>query len=112
MSSSLNYPYYFIDDILPNGIFFIFNSKSIKNTSMKLEIKLQDRYSRGELLLRTIFGWLYILLPHTFVLFFVSIWGGILKFIAFFSVLFTGRYPQSILFSNCTDNAVFNFLKR
>ncbi len=63
---------------------------------MKLEIKHQDSYSRGELLLRSFFGFFYIALPHTFVLFFVSIWGSILSFIAFFSVLFTGRYPQSM----------------
>lgn len=63
---------------------------------MKLEIKHQESYSRGELILRTLFGWLYILLPHAFVLFFVSIWGAILRFIAFWAVLFTGRYPQSM----------------
>jgi hypothetical protein len=63
---------------------------------MKLEIKLQDRYSRGELLLRTFFGWLYIVIPHMFILFFVGIWSSILKFIAFWAVLFTGRYPQSM----------------
>jgi hypothetical protein len=63
---------------------------------MKLEIKLQDRYSRGELLLRTFFGWIYICIPHFFILFFVSIWSAILKLIAFFAVLFTARYPKSI----------------
>jgi len=63
---------------------------------MKLIIKHQERYSRGELLLRTILGFLYIMLPHAFVLMFVSIWGAILAFVAFWVVLFTGRYPQSM----------------
>jgi hypothetical protein len=63
---------------------------------MKLEIKHQESYSRGELLLRTLFGWLYITLPHFFILMFVGIWGAILQFIAFWVVLFTGRYPQSM----------------
>lgn len=63
---------------------------------MKLEIKLQEHYSRGELLLRTIFGLFYIMIPHMFILAFVGIWSSILKIIAFISVLFTGRYPQSI----------------
>ncbi|MGJ3236981.1 DUF4389 domain-containing protein [Marivirga sp.] len=62
---------------------------------LTFEIKHQDRYSRGELLLRTFFGWLYILIPHVFLLFFMSLWGAILGFIAFWVVLFTGRYPQS-----------------
>ena len=62
---------------------------------MKIEIKHQESYSRGELLLRTIFGAIYIVLPHIFLLIFVSIWGAILSFVSFWIILFTGRYPQS-----------------
>jgi hypothetical protein len=63
---------------------------------MRLVVKHQEKYSRGELLLRTLFGWIYIYLPHLFILLFVSLWGAILQFIAFWVILFTGRYPQSI----------------
>jgi len=63
---------------------------------MKLKVKHQESYSRLELLLRTLFGFLYIILPHLFILFFVSLWGAILRFIAFWVVLFTGRYPKSM----------------
>ncbi len=63
---------------------------------MKLTITHQETYSRGELLLRTLFGWLYITLPHGFLLMFVSLWGAILQFVAFWVILFTGRYPQSM----------------
>jgi hypothetical protein len=63
---------------------------------MKLTITHQEKYSRGELLLRTFFGFLYILLPHLFVLLFVSLWGAILQFVAFWVILFTGRYPESM----------------
>jgi hypothetical protein len=62
---------------------------------MQMSIKHQDLYSRGELLLRTFFGFLYIMIPHAFLLFFLGIWSGLLGFIAFWAVLFTGRYPQS-----------------
>lgn len=62
---------------------------------MNLEIKYQTRYSRGELLLRSIFGVFYITIPHLFLLIFVSLWGAILSFISFWIVLFTGSYPQS-----------------
>ncbi len=62
---------------------------------MKLTIKHQESYSRGELLLRAFFGWLYIVLPHIFVLLFIQIWASILLFISWFSILFTGRFPQS-----------------
>ena len=63
---------------------------------MKLTIKHQETYSRIELLLRTLFGWLYIAIPHGFLLFFMGIWSSILSFVAFWVILFTGRYPQSM----------------
>jgi len=63
---------------------------------MKLTIQHQESYSRGELLLRTLFGWIYILIPHAFVLMFIALWSAILQFIAFWVILFTGRYPQSM----------------
>src|SRR6516162_5697458 len=62
---------------------------------MTFNIKHAESLSRGELLLRTIFGFIYIYLPHGFVLFFVALWGAILSFISFWIILFTGRYPQS-----------------
>jgi hypothetical protein len=63
---------------------------------MKLDVTHQDSYSRGELLLRTFFGWLYIGIPHGFLLFFLSIWSAILSFVTFWVVLFTGQFPQGI----------------
>lgn len=62
---------------------------------MKIEIKYQEDYSRLELLLRSIFGMIYIVLPHIFLLIFVSLWGAVLSFISFWIVLFTAQYPQS-----------------
>jgi hypothetical protein len=62
---------------------------------MKLDIKYQDSFSRGELLLRTLFGGFYIVIPHFFVMIFVSIWAAILSFLAFWVVLFTGKYPKN-----------------
>ena len=63
---------------------------------MKLTVQHQESYSRGELLLRTFFGWLYIYIPHGIVLLFVALWSVILQFVAFWVILFTGRYPQSM----------------
>ncbi len=62
---------------------------------MTLTIKHQESYSRGELLLRTLFGWAYIVIPHTFLLCFISIGTSFLGFLAFWVILFTGEYPQS-----------------
>jgi hypothetical protein len=63
---------------------------------MEFTIKTQDRYSRLQLLLRTFFGWLYIAIPHGIILFFLGIWSAILTFVAFWIVLFTGKYPKSM----------------
>ncbi|MCO6500932.1 MAG: DUF4389 domain-containing protein [Vicingus serpentipes] len=63
---------------------------------MILEVKKQDSYSRGELLLRSFFGVFYIMLPHVFLLALFGIVSSIYTFIAFWSILFTGRYPQSM----------------
>ena len=59
------------------------------------DIVRQDGYSRGQLLLRTLFGQIFILIPHGFLLFFVGIGSAILGFIAWWAVLFTGQYPRS-----------------
>jgi hypothetical protein len=61
---------------------------------MELSIQHQESYSRGELLLRTFFGWIYILIPHLFLLFFLSIWSLILTFISWWAILFTGNHPK------------------
>lgn len=63
---------------------------------MKFKVKLQDSYSRLELILRSLFGLFYIVLPHAFLLFFVSIWGAILQIAAFWMIIFTGKYPKSM----------------
>ena len=61
---------------------------------MTFDIKHAESLSRGELLLRSFFGFIYIYLPHGFVLLFMGLWGAILGFISFWAILFTGRYPQ------------------
>ena len=63
---------------------------------MKLKVTLQDSYSRAELILRTLFGFFYIALPHGFLMIFVGLWAAILRFVAFWIVLFTGKYPKSM----------------
>jgi hypothetical protein len=62
---------------------------------MKLSITYQENYSRGELLLRSFFGFIYMAFPHAFVMMFCNLWASILAFISWWAILFTGRYPQS-----------------
>jgi hypothetical protein len=63
---------------------------------MKLTITHQEKYSRGQLLLRTILGLFYIRVPHLFLLGIVGIWSTILNFIMFWIALFTAKFPESI----------------
>jgi hypothetical protein len=63
--------------------------------SFTFDIAHQESYSRGQLLLRLFFGWLYIAIPHLFVLAFMGMAAGILRFIAWWAVLFTGKYPKN-----------------
>jgi hypothetical protein len=63
---------------------------------MKLSITHQEKYSRGELILRTLFGYIYIAIPHGFLLGIVGIWYAIIEFVKFWVVLFTGRFPESM----------------
>lgn len=63
---------------------------------MRIYINYQDSYSRGELLLRTFFGIFYIQIPHIFVLYFLLIGAMFVNFIAFWAILFTGKYPRGM----------------
>lgn len=63
---------------------------------MEFGVRLQKSYSRGELLLRSLFGWLYITIPHAFLLIFLTIASSFLTFISFWAILFTGQFPQGM----------------
>jgi hypothetical protein len=60
------------------------------------DILYQEKFSRVELLMRSFFGWLYILIPHGFLLAFVFLAAFFLGVVAFFAVLFTGTYPANL----------------
>lgn len=67
---------------------------------MEYGILHQDTYSRGELLLRVCFGWIYILIPHMFLLAFLMFATSFVQMIAGWAILFTGKFPKGM----------FNFL--
>lgn len=70
-------------------------NESSTPTDFVFNIIRQEKYSRGQLILRTLFGQLFILLPHAFLLFFIGIGSFFLGFFAWWAVLFTGVYPRS-----------------
>ncbi len=62
---------------------------------MHFRVKYKPTYDRGELLLRSILGFIYIIIPHFFILLFIGLAAGVLNFISFWVILFTGEYPES-----------------
>jgi serine/threonine protein kinase len=71
------------------------NEKNRNNLfDFKFEIQHQEKYSRLQLLSRSLFGVFYMTLPHFIPLFFLSILSFIYTFIAFWSILFFGKYPK------------------
>jgi hypothetical protein len=63
---------------------------------LKLNIDYPEKLSRGKLLLRLFFGWAYVGIPHGLIL---SLYGsavGCMVVVAWFIVLFTGKYPRGM----------------
>jgi hypothetical protein len=67
-----------------------------QDTETQLEIVRQDSYSRGLLLARLFFGFIYVLIPHGFCLLFLMIAAAFVRFLAFWIVLFSGKYPKGM----------------
>ncbi len=63
---------------------------------VKFTIDYPEKLSRGILLLKTFFGWLYVFIPHGFVLFFYGIAAFFVTLIAWWAILFTGKYPKGM----------------
>jgi hypothetical protein len=61
----------------------------------KLEVEYPEKLSRGLVLLRLFFGFLYVLIPHGFCLYFRWLATYIVMFLAWWVVLFTGNYPAT-----------------
>ena len=61
-----------------------------------LTIDYPEKLSPGVLVLKVLFGYLYVGIPHGICLGLYGIAVGIVTFIAFWAILFTGRYPRGM----------------
>ena len=61
---------------------------------LQFNVEIQENYSRSQLLLRTFFGWIYIMIPHLFLLWFIMIGAAVLQIITFWVIMFTGKFPK------------------
>jgi len=66
------------------------------NYPVTFKVDYPEKLSRGMLLLKVLFGWLYVGIPHGFCLFFFGIGVAVVQFIAFWAILFTGKFPKGM----------------
>jgi hypothetical protein len=65
-----------------------------KDETVVLEVPRPERVSRLLVLLRTLFGVIYVSIPHGVCLLGRGIAAFVVVFIAWWAVLFTGKYPE------------------
>jgi hypothetical protein len=63
---------------------------------VKFTLEYPEKLSRLILVLRTLFGWIYVLIPHGIILGLYSIALFFTTIIAWFAILFTGKYPRGL----------------
>jgi hypothetical protein len=59
-------------------------------------VEYPEKLSRGKLLLKVFLGWAYVGIPHGIILYFYAIAVAVVTFIAFWIILFTGKYPKGL----------------
>jgi hypothetical protein len=69
---------------------------SARDERIVLHIAYPEKLNQGLLLLRFFFQFLYVFIPHGFCLFFRAIAMAFVVFIAWWVVLFTGKYPAGM----------------
>ncbi|MBU3658468.1 MAG: DUF4389 domain-containing protein [Flavobacteriales bacterium] len=66
------------------------------DANIMIEIERPEKSNRGTVFLRAMFGFLYVMIPHVFCLVFLMIGASFVRFIAFWAVLITGKYPKGM----------------
>lgn len=63
---------------------------------VSLSVEYPEKLSRGVLLLKVFLGWLYVGIPHVIMLALYEIGAAVVTFIAFWAILFAGKYPKGM----------------
>ena len=59
-------------------------------------IEYPERLSRGLAVLKFLFGWIYVGIPHGIILYLYGIAVAVVVFISFWVILFTGKFPRGM----------------
>ncbi|MFC1910997.1 DUF4389 domain-containing protein [Chloroflexota bacterium] len=68
----------------------------MSNYPANVAIEYPENLSRGWVVLKGLFGWIYAGIPHGIILSFYGIAVTAVTFIAFWIILFTGKYPKGL----------------
>jgi uncharacterized membrane protein YkvA (DUF1232 family) len=63
---------------------------------VRFSVDYPERLSRAILLLKTFLGWLYVIIPHGIILSLYGIAAFTVQFMAWWTILFTGKYPKGM----------------
>jgi len=66
------------------------------DSPVKLSVDYPEKLSRGTLILKSLFGWLYVGIPHGICLAVYGIAVVVVIFISWWAILFTGKYPKGM----------------
>jgi hypothetical protein len=68
------------------------------DSQVKFTVDYPEKLSRGMLIVKTLFGWLYVGIPHGICLALYGIAAFIVIFLSWWAILFTGKYPKSFFY--------------
>ena len=71
-------------------------SRTTRRRAIWMEVEYPEKLSRWHLLVRTFLAGLYVGIPHGIILYFYGILVILATSVAFFAILFTGRYPRGL----------------
>jgi hypothetical protein len=69
---------------------------SSPSSPIKYSVEYPESLSRGTLILKTLFGIFYVGIPHGIILGLYGAAVGIVHFIVFWAILFTGKFPKGM----------------
>lgn len=64
------------------------------SSPVQFTVEYPEKLSRPHLLAKVFLGWIYVGIPHGICLLIYGLLASIVQFIAFFAILFTGRFPR------------------
>lgn len=73
-----------------------FTNKEIPGDPVTFDIEYQENLSRGLLLLKCFFGFIFVGIPHLICLYLYLLAVMLVNIYVFFYILFTGKYPKAV----------------